>query len=85
MMAMDSHILRRMHVVIVVLPPPPTKASLNTSKNNSWHLGGLGMPGRSYQRLQQALEYEGIAPLQPDACDRCQVYVVRHKTTPLWA
>ena len=38
------------------LPPPRTKASLNTSKNNSWHLPGLQMPGSSYHsRVQQAL------------------------------
>ena len=64
------------------MPPPPIKASLNTSKNNSWHLGGLGMPGRSYQRVQQAAQYTAIA--RP-AGDQCQVYIVHHKTTPLWA
>ena len=50
---LDSHILRHACGDHCFAPSLPlrAKASLNTSKNNSWHLPGFGMPGSSYHSV----------------------------------
>ena len=80
-MDMDSHILRLARGDRCFAPSPP---KLHWTRRRIpvgiWEdLGCQGAVIREYSKhLSTSLQ-------QPPACDQCQVYIVHHKTTPLWA